>query len=114
MKNSKDNVFVSILLALSIISVSAQPQDQLRTELDALANSFGMSRQSNGQNRSPVNSNSVSRLSNSELDSLIERIDTGEGKFRSSLTDAFGQSRYDPTTSEANMNDAVPRLRTAT
>jgi hypothetical protein len=85
----------------------------VRTELDGLANSCGVGRQWNPPALPRINSNSVSRLSDSELNLLIQRIEAGEDKFRSSLTDAFGQSRYDQTTSEANMNDAVRDLQNA-
>lgn len=86
----------------------------VRTDLNALANAYGVSWQWSRQALPPVNSNRSSRLSDSELNQLIQRIETGEDTFRSSLTDAFGQGRYDQTTSEGNMNDAVRGLRNAT
>ena len=56
----------------------------------------------------------AARLSDSELNQLIQRIETGEDTFRSSLTDAFSQSRYNQTTSERTMNNNVRGLKNAT
>jgi outer membrane lipoprotein SlyB len=86
----------------------------VRTDLNALANAYGVSWQWNGQTLPPVNSSRSSRLSDRELNQLIQRLETGEDKFRSSLTGAFGQGRYDQTTSEGNMNEAVQGLKYAT
>jgi hypothetical protein len=45
---------------------------------------------------------------------LIRRIDTGGEAFRTSLTEAFGESRYDQTRSEGTMNDHVRTFKNAT
>ena len=85
----------------------------VRNDLNALANAYGVSWQWNRQTFPPVNSNR-SRLSDNELGQLIQRIDTGGDTFRSSLTDAFGESGYDQTRREGNMNDAVRGFKSAT
>jgi hypothetical protein len=86
----------------------------VRNDLNALANAYGVSWQWNGQTFPTVTSNRSGRLSDSELGRLILRIDTGGDTFRSSLTDAFGESRYDQTRSEENMNNAVRGFKNAT
>lgn len=86
----------------------------VRTDLNALANAYGVTWQWNREALPPVNSSRSSRLSDSELNQLIQRIETGGDTFRSSLTDAFGRGRYDQTTSEGNMNDAVRDFQNAT
>jgi len=97
--------------------LNAQVQNdwaQVRTDLNALANGYGLSWQWNRQILPPVNSSRSSRLPDSELNQLIRRIETGGDTFRSSLTDAFSRSRYDQTTGEVNMNEAVSGLKNAT
>lgn len=85
----------------------------VRTELNALANAYGLSWQWN-QNVPTLSPNQLSRLSDSELNQLIRRIETGGDSFRSSLTDAFQRNRYDKTRSEGNINVAVSNLTNAT
>jgi hypothetical protein len=88
---------------------------QVRTDLNGLANAYGISWQWNRQTTlPPVNSSRSSRLPDSELNQLIRRIETGGDTFRSSLTDAFSRTRYDQTTGEVNMNDAVSGFKNAT
>jgi hypothetical protein len=99
MKNSKRIVFLSILFALSIIGVTAQ---------------CGLSWQWNRQTPSPAGLSQSNLLSDRELDQLIRRIENGGDALRSSLTDAFDQTRYDPTRSEGSMNDALGRFKNAT
>ncbi|HSP64445.1 MAG TPA: hypothetical protein VLQ90_15755, partial [Pyrinomonadaceae bacterium] len=86
----------------------------VRTDLDALASVYKLSWQWNRQTPPPVNTSQSPRLSDSQLNELIQRIQTGGDKFRSSLSDAFGQSRYNQTTSENNINDAVRDFKNAT
>jgi hypothetical protein len=87
---------------------------QVRTDLNALANAYSISWQWNRQTLPPVNSNRSSRLSDGELNQLIQRIETGGDTFRASLTGALGQGRNDQTTREGNLNDAVRGLKDAT
>ncbi len=80
----------------------------------ALANAYGISWQWNRQTFPSVNSSRSSRLPDVELNQLIRRIETGGDTFRLSLTDAFSRTRYDQTTAEGNMNDAVSGFKNAT
>ena len=85
----------------------------VRTDLNALANAYGLSWQWN-QTLPPLSSNQLSRLSDSDLNQLIRRIETGGDSFRSSLTAAFERNRYNKTRSEGNMNVVVSDLKNAT
>jgi hypothetical protein len=86
----------------------------VRTDLNALANAYSVSWQWNQQTLPAVTSSRSARLSDTELNQLIRRIETGGDRFRSSLTDAFDRSRYDRTTNEADMNVAMGDLKNAT
>jgi hypothetical protein len=97
--------------------LNAQVQNdwaQVRTDLNALANAYGISWQWKRPTLSPDNSSRSTRLPDSELNQLIRRIETGGDTFRSSLTDAFSRTRYDQTTAEGNMNNAVSEFTNAT
>ncbi|HSB28327.1 MAG TPA: hypothetical protein VLE19_10750, partial [Pyrinomonadaceae bacterium] len=54
------------------------------------------------------------RLSESELNQLIQRVENGGDTFRVSLTEAFFQRPYDRTRSEGKMNDALRGFKKAT
>lgn len=82
----------------------------VRTDLNALANAYGVNWRWNRQTLPPVDSG---RLSDSQLDQLIRRIEAGSNRFQSSLTDALNH-RNDQTTSEDNMNEAVRDFNNAT
>ncbi len=86
----------------------------VRTDLNALANAYSVSWQWNRQTLPPVNTSQSPRLSDSQLNQLIRRIETGGNTFRSSLANAFAQRRYDGTNSESNVNDAVRDFKNAT
>ena len=86
----------------------------VRTDLDALASVYNVSWQWNRQTLPPVNTSQSLRLSDSQLNQLIQRIQTGGETFRLSLTDAFGQSRYNQTTSANDINYAVRDFKNAT
>ena len=84
----------------------------VRSDLNALANAFGISWQ---WNRQPsVSSSQPYRLSDAQLDQLIHRVEAGVDAFRASLTDAFDRSRYDQTRREGNMNESVRGFTNAT
>jgi len=87
---------------------------QVRTDLNMLASTYGISWQWNRPTLPPVNSSRSSRLPDSELNQLIRRIETGGDTFRTSLSDAFSRTPYDQTTGETNMNDAVAGFKNAT
>ena len=97
--------------------LNAQVQNDwtaVRTDLSALANAYSVSWEWNQPTLPPVISSRSSRLSDSELNQLVRRIETGGDRFRSSLTDAFDRSRYDRTTNEADMNVAAGDFKHAT
>ncbi len=82
----------------------------VRSNLQALATAYAIDWKWNP----PLSTRLSYGLSDTQLEQLIRRIDTGGDTFRSSLTDAFAQSRYDRTRSEGSMNDAVGRFKNAT
>ena len=86
----------------------------VRTDLNALANAYRVSWEWNRQTLPPASSSRSSRLSNTELNQLIRRIETGGDRFRLSLTDAFDRNLYNQTKSEGDMNVAVGDLKNAT
>ncbi|HEV8141124.1 MAG TPA: hypothetical protein VGP81_15220, partial [Pyrinomonadaceae bacterium] len=86
----------------------------VRNNLNTLANAYGVSWQWNRQTFPPVSSSQLSRLSDSELNQLIQRIETGRNTFASSLAAAFDRNRYSQTGSERNMLVAVGDLKNAT
>jgi hypothetical protein len=86
----------------------------VRTDLNALANAYGVSWQWNGQTLPPIISTQPYVLPDRELDQLIRRIENGGDALRSSLTDAFDQTHYDSTRSEGSMDDSVRRFKKAT
>lgn len=86
----------------------------VRTDLNTLANAYGVSWQWNPLAPMKVDSNRSFQLSESELNQLIQKIENGGDTFRVSLTDAFFQRPYDRTRSEGNMNDALRSFKKAT
>lgn len=61
----------------------------VRTDLNALANVYGVSWQWNRQTLPPPDLNRSSRLSDSDLNQLIGRIETDGNRFPAGLTDAI-------------------------
>ena len=97
--------------------LNPQVQNQwatVRTDLNTLANAYGISWQWTRQPLPPVNPNQSSRLSEGQLNQLIQQIQTRGDTFRSSFNEAFDRRRYDQTTNEDNMNNAVRDLKNAT
>jgi len=86
----------------------------VRTDLNTLASAYGVSWQWNQLTPMKVSANGSFRLSESELDQLIQKIENGGDAFRVSLTDAFSQRPYDRTRSEGNMNDALQGFKKET
>jgi hypothetical protein len=86
----------------------------VRTDLNTLASAYGVSWQWNQLTPMKVDANGSFRLSETELNQLIQRIENGGDTFRVSLTDAFSQRAYDRTRSEGNMNDALRGFKKAT
>jgi hypothetical protein len=85
----------------------------VRSNLNALAKAYGVTWQWSEEMPAGTNSNR-SRLSNREVAQLVLRIDTGGDAFRSSLTEAFSESRYDRTTRERDMNQVLRGFKSAT
>ena len=83
----------------------------VRTDLNALARAYGVNWE---WNREQAATSQSYRLRDSDLNQLIQRIETGGDRFHSSLTDAFSRSRYEQTNSEVNMNDDVRDFKNAT
>ena len=86
----------------------------VRRDLNTLANAYGVSWQWNQLTPMKVDANRLFRVYESDLNQLIQQIESGGDTFRVSLTDAFFQRPYDRTRSEGNMNDALGRLKKAT
>jgi YMGG-like Gly-zipper len=86
----------------------------VRSNLEALASAYAVNWHWNQQTLPPVRTSRSYRLSDRDIDQLIQRIETGGDTFRSTLTDAFDRSRYDQTRSEGKMNDAVGAFKNAT
>src|SRR6185295_3586817 len=86
----------------------------VRTDLNTLANAYGVSWRWNQLTPMKVDANGSFRLSESELNQLIQRLENGGDTFRESLTDAFSRRTYDRTRSEGNMNDALRGFKKAT
>ncbi len=86
----------------------------VRTDLNALANAYGVSWQWNQSTMPPINSSRASRLSDGELNQLIRRIEAGGERFRASLTNAFDRDRYNQTSGQGNLLVAVGDFRNAT
>jgi hypothetical protein len=86
----------------------------VRTDLSTLASAYGVTWQWNHVTPIKVDANGSFRMSESELNQLIQRIENGGDMFRISLTDAFFQRPYDRTRSEGNMNDALRGFKKAT
>jgi len=86
----------------------------VRTDLNTLANAYGVSWKWNQLTPMKVEANGSFRLSESELNQLIQRVENGGDTFRVSLTDAFSRTPYDRTRSEGDMNDALRGFKRAT
>jgi hypothetical protein len=86
----------------------------VRTDLNRLASAYGVNWQWNQPTPMKVDANGSFRLSERELNQLIQRVEKGGDTFRVSLTDAFSQRPYDRTRSEGNMNDALRAFKKAT
>lgn len=54
------------------------------------------------------------RLSEEQMKNLLERIEKGADSFRNNLKNALGQSRYDDTRAEDNINQFVKDFESAT
>src|SRR4029077_17014220 len=69
----------------------------VRTDLNTLAKAYSVSWQWSEQTLPAINLSQQSRLSDSELNQLIRRLEAGGDRFRASLTDAFDRNLYNQT-----------------
>src|ERR1044072_779605 len=86
----------------------------VRTDLKMLANAYGVSWQWNQLTPMKVDANGSFRLSESELNQLIQRIENGGDTYRANLTRAFSGRPYHRTRSEGNTNSALRGFKKAT
>lgn len=86
----------------------------VKSDLNSLANAYGVSWQSSQQSFPPIGTNRQNRLSDRDLNQLIGRIENGGDTFRSSLSDAFDRSGYDQTRRQDNINDSLRNFKSAT
>jgi hypothetical protein len=86
----------------------------IRNDLNTLASTYRVSWRWDQSTPMKVDANGSFRLTETELDQLIQRVENAGDSFRVSLTDAFSQRPYDQTRSEGKMNDAVRGFKKAT
>jgi len=86
----------------------------VRTDLNLLARNSGVTWSWNQQSVYPPYVNGLAQLSDEELNELIQRLETGGDRFRSSLTDAFDLTGYDKTPGEGRMNTDLRGLKKET
>jgi len=99
------SVFTLLLFSIIIgVSTQAQPQPNRVCRQLAVDQLTPMK----------VDANESFRLSDSELNQLIQQIENGGDNFRVSLTHAFSRRPYDRTRVEGNMNDALRGFKRAT
>lgn len=79
----------------------------VKSDLNGLAKAYGLSWDWNQQAAQSNASNGSAQLSQVEIGKLIQRIETGGDKFRTTLTEAMGQQPYDRTLGESRLNDFV-------
>ena len=92
-------------MARNRLSQSVQTEwVSVRNDLSALATAYGVSWQWNRQQSPLINSPRVTRLTESDLNQLIRRIEVGVKTLSASIGVAFDQSRYDRKRSEGSMN----------
>jgi hypothetical protein len=85
----------------------------VRTDLNALANAYGITGQWNRESL-PANLSRSNKLTDNELNQLIRRIQVGGDTFRSSLTSAFERNVYNQVRGAADMNVAVRDFKSST
>ncbi len=106
---------VNVFMTRNRLNLQVQKDwTSVRTDLNALASAYGVSWQWSQQAPPPMSSTRSLRLSDSELNQVIRRIESGGDSFRSSLTAAFDRNPYNQPESERNMLVAVGYLREAT
>lgn len=79
----------------------------VRTDLNRLATAYGLSWEWNRQAARPTAPSGSMQVSDVDIGKLIQRIETGGDRFRTTLTEAFAQQPYDRTFDESHMNNVV-------
>src|SRR4030095_13103821 len=86
----------------------------VRTDLNGLANSYGVTWIWSRPVPPPTNSSGSLQLSDVDINKLIQHLETTGDVFRTSLTEAFGQPGYAHAIPGGIMNDAVRSLKRET
>jgi len=86
----------------------------IRTDLNGLANSYGVTWNWSRQVPSPTNSSGSLQLSDGDINKLIQLLETGGDAFGTSLTAAFDQTGFAQTLPERAMNDDLRSLKRET
>jgi hypothetical protein len=86
----------------------------IRTDLNGLASSYGVTWDWSRRAPSPTNSSGSLQLSDGDINKLIQLLETGGDTFRTSLTEAFDQTGYAQTLPERAMNDDLRSLKRET
>lgn len=89
---------------------------QLKLGLNRLARAYGVTFSFDGRTLSPtvVASQGAYRVSDSQVETLLRRIETRTDTFRSNLDRALDRSRFDGRNSEDNINSFVEEFEQAT
>jgi hypothetical protein len=86
----------------------------VRTDLNGLATFYGVTWNWTRQVPAPINSSGSLQLSDGDINKLIQRLETGGDTFRTSLTDAFGETGYAQAIPERAMNNDLRSLKRET
>jgi len=87
----------------------------LRNDLQRLATAYNVAVNWNGRGVSPVSSNQRAyRVSDSQVETLLRRVETRSDTFRTSLDRSLDRSRFNSTNREDNINEFVKDFENAT
>jgi len=86
----------------------------VRTDLNGLASFYGVTWNWSRQVPAPTNSSGSLQLSDGDINKLIQRLETGGDTFRTSLTEAFGETGYAQAIPERAMNNDLRSLKRET
>ena len=87
---------------------------QIRRDLDRLADAYNVTWSWDGRYLSPVNTQLPYRLSDREVEQLLNRIDTRADRYKDSLDRALDRSRLNGTQQEDEINKFVGDFKDAT
>jgi hypothetical protein len=86
----------------------------VRTDLNGLANFYGVTWNWSRIVPASTNSSGSLQLSDTDINKLIQRLETGGDTFRTSLTEAFGETGYAQAIPERAMNNDLRSLKRET